>query len=285
MFLALRQCLPQEVLCNQGKITNFPLRHSFKVPFWGWQNWTCLHVRLPPWKCCKTSCIAQFPATCVFSLLLELKVDNFPTREGVIQELLVLKNLLCTAGPADRHSSSCRPAICLGLLLVRCSSYSLRCLYSTSSSQAFIHRRQTPLLQQVPTPTKKTVSLLPKCQLSTSINNIWTGLGPASFLLISIGLHQYSSSFWTRFCQILLCLRSLQMFVQYRVVNAIQDLYSAWNNTRNIDSVLRGWNSSADPCMDGSLYGVICDVDEQQGMYNVVGLWVLRDSQTLSWQY
>jgi hypothetical protein len=65
------------------------------------------------------------------------------------------------------------------------------------------------------------------------------------------------------------------MFVQYGVVNAIKDLYSAWNDTRNIDSVLRGWNSNAtywDPCMEGSLYGVICDVDEQQGMYNVVGL-------------
>ncbi|KAH9558758.1 hypothetical protein CY35_06G023800 [Sphagnum magellanicum] len=62
--------------------------------------------------------------------------------------------------------------------------------------------------------------------------------------------------------------------------DAIQDLYSAWNNTRNIDSVLRGWNSSAevqtnitwDPCMEGSLSGVICDVDEEQQMYNVVGL-------------
>lgn len=70
------------------------------------------------------------------------------------------------------------------------------------------------------------------------------------------------------------------MFVQYGVGDAIQDLYSAWNNTRNIDSVLRGWNSSAevqtnitwDPCMEGSLSGVICDVDEEQQMYNVVGL-------------
>ncbi|CAN5971961.1 unnamed protein product [Sphagnum jensenii] len=63
-------------------------------------------------------------------------------------------------------------------------------------------------------------------------------------------------------------------------INAIQDLYSAWNNTRNINSVLRGWNSSADvqtnitwdPCMEGSLNGVICYLDELQQLYKVVGL-------------
>ncbi len=100
-----------------------------------------------------------------------------PTRQGIIQELLVLKNLLCTAAPADPHSSSCRPAICLGLLLVRCSSYSLRCLYSSSCSQAFIHsrypplhhavimHRRTPSCKDFPTPTKQRVSVLPKFQL------------------------------------------------------------------------------------------------------------------------
>jgi hypothetical protein len=171
---------PPRSAFQPGKNYQLPLRHSFKVPFWRWQNWTSLHVRLPPWKCCKTSCIAQFPVTCVFSLSLELKLDNFPTREGIIQELLVLKNLLCTAGPSDRHSS-CRPAICWVYRL--CDAAATHCcLYSTSSSQAFIHSRHPPL-QQVPTPTKKTVSLLPKCQLSTNINNIWTGLGWA--LLVS----------------------------------------------------------------------------------------------------
>ncbi|CAM6004621.1 unnamed protein product [Sphagnum balticum] len=63
-------------------------------------------------------------------------------------------------------------------------------------------------------------------------------------------------------------------------VNAIQDLYSAWNNTPNIDSVLRGWNSTLaearnlvwDPCKEGSLSGIICYLDEQNETYHVVGL-------------
>jgi hypothetical protein len=63
-------------------------------------------------------------------------------------------------------------------------------------------------------------------------------------------------------------------------VNAIQEIYSAWNNTPNIDSVLRGWNSTLaveqysfwDPCTQGSS-GIICYFDDSQdGTYYVVGL-------------
>ncbi len=62
--------------------------------------------------------------------------------------------------------------------------------------------------------------------------------------------------------------------------NAIEDLFSAWKNTSNIDSVLRGWNSTLaaeqnihwDPCKEGSLSGVFCYLDEQQATYHVVGL-------------
>ncbi|KAH8958465.1 hypothetical protein BDL97_06G026000 [Sphagnum fallax] len=64
------------------------------------------------------------------------------------------------------------------------------------------------------------------------------------------------------------------------VVNAIEDLYSAWNNTPNIDSVLPGWNSTLvveqnlfwDPCKEGSLSGIICYLDEQNKTYHVIGL-------------
>ncbi|CAK9229287.1 unnamed protein product, partial [Sphagnum troendelagicum] len=72
-------------------------------------------------------------------------------------------------------------------------------------------------------------------------------------------------------------------FTNQQDVNAIIDLYSAWNNTPNIDSVLRGWNSTLaaarnltwDPCKEGSLSGIICYLDdglEQQETYHVVGL-------------
>ncbi|KAH8958471.1 hypothetical protein BDL97_06G026500 [Sphagnum fallax] len=69
-------------------------------------------------------------------------------------------------------------------------------------------------------------------------------------------------------------------FTNQTDVNAITDLYSAWNNTPNIDSVLHGWNSTLaveqnsfwDPCKEGSLSGIICYLDEQNETYHVVGL-------------
>ncbi|CAK9229291.1 unnamed protein product [Sphagnum troendelagicum] len=69
-------------------------------------------------------------------------------------------------------------------------------------------------------------------------------------------------------------------FTNQTDVNAIKDLYSAWNNTPNIDSVLHGWNSTLaveqysfwDPCKEGSLSGIICYLDEQNKTYHVVGL-------------
>ncbi|KAH8958445.1 hypothetical protein BDL97_06G024500 [Sphagnum fallax] len=69
-------------------------------------------------------------------------------------------------------------------------------------------------------------------------------------------------------------------FTNQTHVNAIQELYSAWNNTPNIDSVLRGWNWTLaaarnltwDPCKEGSLSGIICYLDEQNETYHVVGL-------------
>ncbi|CAK9877816.1 unnamed protein product [Sphagnum jensenii] len=73
---------------------------------------------------------------------------------------------------------------------------------------------------------------------------------------------------------------SIPPFTDQTDVNAIKDLYSAWNNTPNIDSVLHGWNSTLavaqnsfwDPCKEGSLSGIICYLDEQNETYHVVGL-------------
>ncbi len=51
--------------------------------------------KLAPWECCKTPLcctINSLLLTCVISLFLEVKLHNFPTREAIIQEPLLIVN-------------------------------------------------------------------------------------------------------------------------------------------------------------------------------------------------
>jgi len=75
--------------------TSFPLtlvhstlldrrRHNWTLSLWGWLQ--------PGKECCKTPCVAQLNPVRQLRCksILGGKVDNFPTREGIIQELLVI---------------------------------------------------------------------------------------------------------------------------------------------------------------------------------------------------
>ncbi len=59
-----------ELYINPSRWTNFPVHTRF-----------LRNVAKP------APCVAQFRVTYVCSLFLEVKLDNFPTREGIIQEL------------------------------------------------------------------------------------------------------------------------------------------------------------------------------------------------------
>ncbi len=69
------------MLSNQGKFPTSPLWHWFIVSWTRWHTST-FPVKLALWECCKTSLcctINSLLLTCVISLFLEVRLDNFPT--------------------------------------------------------------------------------------------------------------------------------------------------------------------------------------------------------------
>ncbi len=82
---------------NQGRITNFPFDIGSQYPS-RWHNWINFLCDAS-WECCKTPCYS------VFSLFLEVKLDNSHTRESS-KELLVHQQLLDRSCLAMLHRST-----------------------------------------------------------------------------------------------------------------------------------------------------------------------------------
>jgi hypothetical protein len=82
-FPPIARCFP-----SRENLPTSPLLSVQQYPS-RWHNWTFPVIRRLPGNVAKTPGVAQFAATCVFSLFLKVKSDNFPTRQSyksIIQE-------------------------------------------------------------------------------------------------------------------------------------------------------------------------------------------------------